>query len=358
MPVYRFIRNHLIFSLILCFGLISLVFGILVFGNAAWGDWYYHTIFVPINAGLQSLMAFSPTPFYLVLLGVVFIIIIGGFLALSGRPWKVIVLSVSLFTFSSLVLLISLFYWMWGYNYGRTTLTQSYFEGDFISIESEEFKRRWALQTNRVNTLREKVVLPEETDVFTEQYASMYRKTAEKMPFFFELDTKLQPVCKNFIPAGMLLRLNTAGFYFPFGSESYVDKALHISQKPAVIAHELAHGYGITDEGEASFVGYLLCQNSGDPLAMYSSALMLWLYMAGDGRKMDPDYAQSMWDNLSPEVWIDLDERRKLDEQFPEIMPQMRDAIYDSYLSMNKVEGGMKSYNRFVTMILTHEQRK
>lgn len=346
------------FCLIMCFGLASLIFGFLVFGNTEWGDWYYSQIFVPLNAGFHDVLEFSTVPVYMVLILLLFILLIGGALGMGGRTWKDKLVKVALFVSSAVVLVISLFYWMWGFNYGRTTLGESYFEQEYVSIDTEDYKRRWALQTNRVNSLREKVVMPEDTEQLTGEYTRLYRKTAEGLPFFFDLDTRLRPRCTEFVPEGFLLRLNTAGFYFPLGSESYVDKALHVSQKPAVIAHELAHGYGITDEGEANFVGYLLSQSSGDPLAQYSSALMLWLYMAADGRRLDTEYAESMWDDLSPAVWIDLDERRKLDDRFPEFMPRARDAIYDSYLSMNQVEGGIKSYNRFVTMVLTYEDRQ
>lgn len=359
MPVLNFTRKHPLFVMIVLFGLVSLVFGILVFGDRAWGDWYYAQIFVPVNTSIQSVMQYSSVPFYMVMVFLLFILIIAGLISSTGQSWKSNLLGGTLFVVSTVILLVSLFYWMWGYNYGRTTIGQSYFQNEYVSLDTTAFKRRWALQTNRVNTLREKVVMPEnEENELTHEYTNLYRNTIEKLPFFFGLDTGLRPRCKEFVPEGFLLRLNTAGFYFPFGSESYVDKALHVSQKPAVIAHELAHGYGVTDEGEANFIGYILCQSSGDPLAQYSSALMLWLYMASDGRRLDPDFTKAMWDDLSPEVWIDLDERRKLDDQYPEILPRMRDAIYDSYLSMNKVEGGMKSYNRLVKMVLTYENRE
>ncbi len=359
MPVLHFARNHILFVLILLIGIVSLIFGILVFGDGGWGDWYYAQIFVPVNKAWQSAMQYSSVPFYMVVIFIFFILVIGGLISSAGSSWKNNLLSAVLFVVSTGIFLGSLFYWMWGYNYGRTTIGTSYFNNEYVAMDTTAFKRRWALQTNRVNTLRQKVVIPEEEneEELTRHYTYLYRNTVQKLPFFFDLNRELVPHCKEFVPEGFLLRLNTAGFYFPFGSESYVDKALHVTQKPAVIAHELAHGYGVTDEGEANFVGYIISQSSGDPLAQYSSALMLWLYMAGDGRHLDPDFTKSMWDNLSPAVWIDLDERRKLDERFPEFMPRMRDAIYDSYLSMNKVEGGMKSYNRFVKMVLTHEKK-
>ena len=357
MVLLKFMRQHLLFTLIVVFGLLSLVMGILVFGDEAWGNWYYIRIFVPVNSVGQSVAHFVPTPFYLVFLLLLMIFIAAEIMAAMGMPWRTKLKRWLLFLSSGMILLVSLFYWMWGYNYGRTTIGKSFFGNDYVEMDTTVFKRRWALQTNRVNSLRETVVMPDSDAEarLTMDLTAQYHQVVHKIPSDFHLETALRPQCKEFIPQGLLLRLNTAGFYFPFGSESYVDKALHLTQKPAVIAHELAHGYGVTDEGEANFVGYLICQASGNPLAQYSSALMLWLYMASDGRHLDADFTQSMWDNLSPAVWIDLDERRTLDDKYPEFMPKIRDAIYDSYLSVNRVEGGMKSYNRFVKMVLTYE---
>lgn len=294
----------------------------------------------------------------MVVLMVVFILIIGQIISGQGMSWREIGRSWILFLSSTLLLLISLFYWMWGFNYGRTTIGESYFNHEFIQVDSQQFMKRWALQTNRVNFLRKKAVVPTTQDeTLTRDLSYTLRQIAGNELIPFGLTPDLQPLCKEFVPAGSLLRLNTAGFYFPFGSESYIDKALHVSQKPFVIAHELAHGYGVTDEGEANFIGYLLCQKSTDSYARYSSALSLWLYMASDGKQLDADFNKKMWDMLDPEVWEDLEARRELDRKYPEVFPKMRDAIYNSYLSMNKVEGGIRSYNRFVNMVLTYEDR-
>lgn len=333
--------------------------GVLIFNDPSWGDWYYQEVYIPLNRNLQSILNFSEAPFYMVLIVVLLIIMVGQILSGKGDSWQKKTVSWALFISSGIIFLSALFYWMWGFNYGRTSISASYFGNEYITLDTLAFKKRWELQTNRVNFLRKKFVMPDSSQSrLTVNYASRFRKTASVLKDHFDLDTSLKPQCKEFVPAGLLLRLNTAGFYFPFGSESYVDKALHVSQKPFVIAHELAHGYGVTDEGEANFVGYVLSQESADPLARYSSALALWLYMAADGHNLDNSFIKKMWDGLSPAVWSDLDARRKLDDRFPELMPRMRDAIYDSYLTMNKVKGGIKSYNRFVKMVLTYESGK
>lgn len=354
-----FIKKHFLFSLLILFALISLIFGMMVFRSPDLAEWYYQSVFLPVNKGWQKLLRFSDAPYYLVMLVLVFILLTGQWMMARGRGWRSALISWGMFLGSGILTLISLFYWIWGYNYARAPLTQTYFENQIVAADSSKFVERWELQTRRVNYLRENLTPPDSADKsLTPTYGTVFRKNAERILEPFNIDTSVEPRCKEFIPAGGLLRINTAGFYFPFASESYVDKGLHVSQKPFVIAHELAHGYGITDEGEANFIGYLLCQNSGDQYAQYSSALSLWLYMAADGRRLDRDLVTNMWDSLSPAVWGDLQERRKLDDKYPEIFPKLRDKIYDSYLAMNRVEGGIQSYSRFVGMVLTYEENK
>lgn len=357
--ILSFLRSHLLFSVLTLFSLGSLIFGIILFRSPSTAEWYYNSVFLPLNRNWQKILQFSDVPYYLVLIGIVFILLVGQWMMARGQGWKYALLSWGLFILSGTFFLIALFYWMWGFNYGRETLSRTFFDDEFVAVDSQKFVDRWQLQTSRVNHLRRNLVVPDSADQnLTPTYGRLFRKNAERILDPFGLDASVAPRCKEFIPAGGLLRINTAGFYFPYGSESYVDKALHVSQKPFVIAHELAHGYGVADEGEANFVGYLLCQNSGDRYAQYSSALSLWLYMAVDGRRLEKDFVKKMWDGLSPEVWGDLQERRKLDAKYPELFPRLRDRIYDSYLAMNRVEGGIHSYNRFVQMVLTYEDRK
>ncbi|MCB0582976.1 MAG: DUF3810 family protein, partial [Phaeodactylibacter sp.] len=72
------------------------------------------------------------------------------------------------------------------------------------------------------------------------------------------------------------------GLYFPFTGEGHIDAGLHPLQKPYVMAHELAHGYGFGDEGTCNFLGYLACIGSDDPVIAYIGHLNYWRTLAAD----------------------------------------------------------------------------
>ncbi|GAA5222262.1 DUF3810 domain-containing protein [Membranihabitans marinus] len=272
----------------------------------------------------------------------------------AKKKWLLVIVDLLTFMASG----IALFYWFWGFNYSKPSLSASYFEYKYTDIDTTEFKKIWARQGQKVNYLRGKSTEPDSSKNWTAIYSHHLQKSIKTVLPIFNIDSSLNPICKELSPQGSLLRLNTAGFYFPYGSESYIDPGLHISQKPFVIAHELAHGYGVTDEGDANFLGYLTCLKSGDRFVQYSAELGLWLYMARDARGLDKNYQTKMWKNLSQKVQDDLAARQMLDQTYPAIMPTVRDFIYGSYLSLNQVEGGLESYSRLVKMVITYNKEK
>ena len=98
-----------------------------------------------------------------------------------------------------------------------------------------------------------------------------------------------KPRTKEFYPAGFMRKMGIMGIYFPFTGESYIDPAIHVLEKPITVAHEMAHSYGVTNEGEANFIGWVICSNSDDPLLQYSGQLRLLRYQMNDLYRMSKE---------------------------------------------------------------------
>ena len=60
---------------------------------------------------------------------------------------------------------------------------------------------------------------------------------------------------------------------FPTYSRPHVDKGLHELAQPYIMAHEVSHAFGVTDEGECNFLAALICRNSAHALLNYSGGL-------------------------------------------------------------------------------------
>ncbi|WP_339903516.1 DUF3810 family protein, partial [uncultured Cyclobacterium sp.] len=153
-------------------------------------------------------------------------------------------------------LLIFSFLTLWAYNYYRVPLYQKLKLSPSplsIGLLIEEMETT----QQSLQSLRDKVQPDSKkwADIpdFTIQSA-LIRDEMKSMLREWEHGGKGSPVVKQFYPEGTLRRLGIFGIYFPFTGEAYLDPSLHPLEKSFTMAHELAHGFGITDEGEANFM--------------------------------------------------------------------------------------------------------
>jgi hypothetical protein len=156
-------------------------------------------------------------------------------------------------------------------------------------------------------------------------------------------------------PKGFLLRWSTAGIYIPHAVEGHIDGGLLSVQKPFTLAHEMAHGYGITDEGACNFIAWLACSHSRDPWIRFGGALTYWRYAAAE---MPDSTVLAVVKDLDPFIIRSLELIRENDKKYPDIFPRLRDAIYTSYLKSHGVVGGLRSYNKVVSMVLQYLEKR
>ena len=144
-------------------------------------------------------------------------------------------------------------------------------------------------------------------------------------------------------------RAGVAGMTDPFFLETLVASDALPFERPFVVAHEWSHLAGLTDEGDANFVGWLACMRAGAP-AQYSGSLFLYCELAGI---VSPPDRAALGAALGPGPRDDL---RAIRERFArEVSPRLSAAgwrVYDSYLRANRVEAGTGSYADVVRLVL------
>jgi hypothetical protein len=137
----------------------------------------------------------------------------------------------------------------------------------------------------------------------------------------------------------------------PFLLEILINGHVLPFERPLIVAHEAAHLAGYADEGEANFVGWLLCL-AGDEQTQYSAWLFLLpqtvRYLAEEQRRM-------VFARLEPGPRADLTAvSARLAEAVPAVSHTARRA-YDRFLKANRVERGIASYGTVVDLILGTE---
>ena len=153
------------------------------------------------------------------------------------------------------------------------------------------------------------------------------------------------------VPAGGLLSFNTSGVYFPLTGEAHVDAGLHVLQMPFTMAHELLHGYGVTDEGECNFLAWLSVTRADNLYLRYSGHLTYYRYLGAAVRRRDPEGYRAFRQTLSRGVRADLDSISANNARYREIAPRVRHAVYDGYLRSQGVRDGTASYSRVIDLI-------
>ena len=261
-------------------------------------------------------------------------------------------------TASTLCALFSLFYLLWGFNYLRPGLA----ERNALSVaplsETEiasEYQRALAELEAMINSV-DTSQLGEATltDVHKKSRTcqSALGPVVDEMGYSMAIPVR----CRIIRPKGILLRLNTAGVFIPYAGEGHVDAGLLPVQLPYTMIHEMAHGYGITDEGECNFVAYLACRDADDELIRFSGLLGYWRYVAFEYRKMFPDRFEEDYELLSPFLRNTLRAIHENNRRYPDFLPRLRNKVYDTYLKSNGVREGLRSYSQVVMLVHAYFQ--
>lgn len=254
--------------------------------------------------------------------------------------------------------LIFLFYFLWGFNYARTDFN------DRINLNivkpDSTFLLEELIRTDSICLAIRKQLSEVDTVALSEtmlplNYQDIIRVSQKKIIKFLGEPDFAQVKIRELRPSGSLLRIKTAGVYFPFVFEGQIDNGLHAIEKPYVLAHEMAHANAITDEGVANFIGFLTCINSGNPFVEYSAWLEYEGHLFSNLRRNNKTLLIDSCYSRPDFVIADLKAIIERLNQYPDIAPKIRDLFYNNYLKVQGVHAGMESYSQIVQLAYSYK---
>ena len=170
------------------------------------------------------------------------------------------------------------------------------------------------------------------------------------------------PHPKPFAASDFFSQQYMQGYYFPFSMEANYNDVMYIMNKPDTFCHELAHLRGYIYEDEASFISFLACVRSGDPVFEYSGYLAVLGYVDNDfykavGKDREVYLAQPQIssqvraDNVfvTDREWERINGKALIDT---ETVDQVSDVLRDTSLKAFGISDGVLSYNRVVELLL------
>ncbi len=318
---------------------------------------YFRGIFQIIRTIYDYTLGWIPFPMVYILFFIVVQIIykfiqFRGFRTATGLVQKIWSILLPLFSLAGAV--IFFFYFLWGFNYKQEHLS-NYLKLPEITADTTELYAESIFYLEKLERLRGVIsqdTIPLSFDHMDDDLESEIRHNLEWVLRDWDIPTTGRVRVRELYPKGILLRISTAGVYIPFVFEGHIDAGLHPIQYPFTMAHEMSHGYGLADEGTCNFTGFVACMASDDPFVQYSASMSIWRYMANNLRIGSPRLYKNMMKQISPNVRVDLIAVMDEMDKYPDIMPKVRDAVYDTYLKSHGVAGGLSNYSKVVEMTI------
>ncbi|SEF77711.1 DUF3810 domain-containing protein [Algoriphagus boritolerans] len=248
---------------------------------------------------------------------------------------------------------------LWGFNYHRTPIFQQLslnpkaLNLEQLKSEIEITKRLTVQYRGRIKTDS----LPISSIMEYRDLERLVRANMNEHLEILGLNFTGKPRTKQFPPDGFMRKMGILGIYFPFTGESYIDPTLHPLEQPFTVAHEMAHSYGVTDEGEANFIAWVICTNSEDPLLRYSGHIRLLQYQMRDFYRMAPDDYKEWVRGLPIGIRNDLNSLRESSEAVKAFSNELSRKSNDIFLKSQGVKAGVNSYQQLPMLAYSWRKR-
>ena len=321
--------------------------------------WYSRGFYLLLRRALHLVFGYLPFAgiYILAIVLVIWSIRSAHRLYTQGGSWiqKTGKASLGVANFAGFVLFA--FYFLWGYNYSRMPVEQQ------LGLRPEPLRKAeiaQMLQKQTVEVSQLRAALPSgpvTAQALGGTLEQELREGLEKMLVEHGFPAQGSVRARWIRPEGFFLRFSTAGLYLPFTGEGHVDPGLAPVQWPAVMAHELAHGYGFGDEGVCSFWALLTCRASSNPYLRYAGALSYWRSLAAAYRDYDPEGFLRLRDQLPEAVLGDLQDIRRAMQRFPDLIPRLQYRVYDAYLKSQGIGEGMLNYDRVLLLMAAYDRK-
>ncbi len=283
------------------------------------------------------------------------IFVITVIILLIGYIWKLIFnksYSISIILlFKRLFYLISIpfiiFYIVWGFNFFRVPLKERIpYDSTKINIDNlilnldqmiDSANKLYTRQYPSIDIINNLVNTSITNIVYKVDHIQYY----DQMPKWSK--TLLINIILNY--------MQISGITIPFFQEIYYNESLLVYELPMVLAHEKAHLLGYTGEGEANFLAYLACINADD-FSKLSGQLSAMPYFLSQLKRKDILKYKELKNKIRPEIMEIYKEISLRHKKYEGFISNIQNKVNNTYLQVNKIQGGVEDYGMMVAYIL------
>jgi hypothetical protein len=318
--------------------------------------WYSTGIYPYISRAMRIGLGWIPLSFGDVLY-VVIIIVAMRFLIVHFK--EVITLSRKRITqiFTALNIILAFFHIAWGFNYYREPLNEILeLEPTYTDEELIRVTRQLVFTANELHSKLQK------DDSLKVDFTRPQKELFDLAPSAFSnlgavypsLDYGPSSIKKSLLTLP-LTYMGYSGYLNPITGEAQTNGYINNYKTPVLILHEMSHQLGFAKENEANFIAVLAGMNHDDMYFQYSATIFALGYCLNDLAVKNPEQLALIRSDMRYGIIKNYQELRDFWEPYNDnIVEQMSQKTYETYLKANNQPDGMRTYSYVVALLVNY----
>ncbi|WP_010250047.1 DUF3810 domain-containing protein [Myroides injenensis] len=178
------------------------------------------------------------------------------------------------------------------------------------------------------------------------------KKTAIETDLYDYYDTTV----KSSLYSVILTYMGFSGYINPFTNEAQVNRIIPKLTMIVTASHEASHQLGFARESEANFIGFLSAKNQDNLLYKYGANIFALRYCLNELAKNEPEYFEELKETIHQGVKTNINENMLFWQSYKNITDSFFKFFYSNFLKMNNQSEGLRSYNKFVDLLVNYDQ--
>lgn len=250
----------------------------------------------------------------------------------------------------------TIFQLFWGINYSRA----DFFERNQIERQQPDTLFYKTFSEAYIQNMNETFEMMEKEDNMVDlqqEIEKQYSNLAEDVHIY---PPKIYPNVKPMLFGRLFAGMGIQGYYGFIACEPLINPYSYQWGTPFLYAHEMAHVMGITGEGEANFMAWLICVSSENPTIRFSGYFSILNYMLSDaGRIVSSEFAKELWEMTNPQIQtLKREEAAHYRSLYWEKAGELQGKVYNSFLKSQGVSDGIANYSQVISYIVAYTTHK
>jgi hypothetical protein len=257
----------------------------------------------------------------------------------------------------ALNVLIAFFHLAWGFNYYREPLHKVLeLDAEYTPEELENVTLKLILTANKLHRRLQPVdSMPVIFDRSQPELFELAPSGFDRIDDIYPALDYGAPSIKESLLTLPLTYMGYSGYLNPLTGEAHTNAYINNYKTPVLILHEMSHQLGFAKENEANFIAVIAGMSHDDIYFQYSATIFALGYCLNAIGRDDPVMLESMRSQMNYGILMNYKDLRDFWAPYDDnVIEQISQKTYNSYLKANNQPDGMRTYSYVVALLVNH----